>query len=137
MKLILVATDGSDASRDAIRAGAGLAQSTGASLLFVHVVEGETAAQALAPALECASRLGVCAEAELATGRPADAILDLARERGADMIVVGSHGRGFVDRILCGSVSAELVKRADRPVLVARPPEYLPAQRPEPKRQLV
>lgn len=54
-------------------------------------------------------------------GRPADAILDNAGD--AQLIVVGTHGKGFVRRFLLGSVSRQLLNDADRPVAVVDLPE--------------
>ncbi|MFT3698642.1 MAG: universal stress protein [Kofleriaceae bacterium] len=55
--------------------------------------------------------------ANLAT--PADGILHTARERDADMIVIGSHGHGLLERLI-GTTAQKVVERADRNVLVAR-----------------
>lgn len=60
-------------------------------------------------------------ETELLEGSPAEVILDLARSRDVDLIVVGSRGLGPAKGSLLGSVSSEIVQKADRPVLVARP----------------
>ena len=67
-------------------------------------------------------------ETELLEGSPAEVILDLARSRDVDLIVVGSRGLGPAKGALLGSVSSEIVQKADRPVLVARPiaPENRP-----------
>jgi nucleotide-binding universal stress UspA family protein len=62
----------------------------------------------------------VQARAERAVGDPADRILEEARRRDADLVVVGSHGKRLARRLLLGSVSAEVVNRAQCPVLVAR-----------------
>jgi nucleotide-binding universal stress UspA family protein len=59
-------------------------------------------------------------EQRIVKGRPAGAIIDGARDLGADLIVVGSRGRGPLTSMLLGSVSAEVVDRAPCPVLVAR-----------------
>jgi nucleotide-binding universal stress UspA family protein len=59
-------------------------------------------------------------EARLTNGRPAEAILDIAREVGADAIVVGAHGIGAAAAPL-GSVPYELVARAEVPVTVIPP----------------
>ncbi len=52
-------------------------------------------------------------------GHPADEILNAAKEEGSDMIIVGSHGKR-VSHVFMGSVSREVVNRADVPVLVAK-----------------
>ncbi|MCA9596068.1 MAG: universal stress protein [Myxococcales bacterium] len=53
-------------------------------------------------------------------GKPADAILELAREVEADLIVVGTHGKRGLERLLVGSVAEEVLKGAHCPVLVLR-----------------
>jgi nucleotide-binding universal stress UspA family protein len=53
-------------------------------------------------------------------GDPAESIVDAARAEGADVIVVGSHGRSALGRALIGSVSEQVVRRAPCPVLVVR-----------------
>jgi nucleotide-binding universal stress UspA family protein len=55
-------------------------------------------------------------------GRPADVLIDVARELTADLLVVGNRGRGPARSALLGSVSAHLVDHAPCPVLVARGP---------------
>ena len=54
-------------------------------------------------------------------GRPAEAILDNAGD--AQMIVVGTHGKGLVRRVLLGSVSRRVLNDADRPVAVVDLPD--------------
>lgn len=53
-------------------------------------------------------------------GHPPTAICELAEEENVDLIVVGSHGRGAIDRVLLGSVSHAVLNRAKRPVLVVK-----------------
>jgi nucleotide-binding universal stress UspA family protein len=53
-------------------------------------------------------------------GPPGVAICDVAKDRGVDVIVVGSRGRGAIKRALLGSVSAHVVHNAPCPVLVVR-----------------
>ncbi|HEX6677235.1 MAG TPA: universal stress protein [Actinomycetes bacterium] len=55
-----------------------------------------------------------------AVGEPADELDQAAEEAGADVVVVGCHGRSALGRALVGSVSTELVQHANRPVLVVR-----------------
>lgn len=55
------------------------------------------------------------------TGAAAESIIDAAESEAADLIVVGSHGRGRLGRLILGSVSEEVTRRAPCPVLVVRP----------------
>lgn len=57
-------------------------------------------------------------------GKAAPEILELAREVGADLIIVGSHGMTGVERLLLGSTSERLVREAGCTVEVARPKKY-------------
>jgi len=67
-----------------------------------------------------ARELGLTVEirAERAQGSIAQAILDVASETGAELIVIGTHGTKAVESSLLGSVSSEVVHHSDRPVLV-------------------
>jgi nucleotide-binding universal stress UspA family protein len=138
MKRIVIAYDGSEGSREALAAGVETARTTGAVATLVYVrraplpivgdplydralsKELRRGRDVLAEARTFAAEAGVAAETELLEGDPAEQILDLARLRGADLIVVGSRGRGAVAETLLGSVSHAIVHGADRPVLVAR-----------------
>lgn len=53
-------------------------------------------------------------------GRPADTLVEVAAEVGADQIVIGSHGRRGLERVLLGSVAERVLRLADRPVLVVK-----------------
>ena len=66
------------------------------------------------------SRNGVKVEPQVLAGVPDEAIAACAETQGADLIVVGSHGRTGLDRILVGSVSERVIGRARCPVLVVR-----------------
>jgi nucleotide-binding universal stress UspA family protein len=63
---------------------------------------------------------GVAVVVRVRRGNPGDAILEQAREDGAHLIVVGSHGKGAVQRLLVGSVSERVARYAHCSVLVAR-----------------
>jgi nucleotide-binding universal stress UspA family protein len=65
---------------------------------------------------------GAAVSVVVRAGRPADVLIDVARELPADLIVVGNRGRGPARSALLGSVSARLVDHAPCPVLVARGP---------------
>ena len=70
---------------------------------------------------ESAAGEGVTVESDgfhLVRGKPAEAIADLARELGADLVVVGTHGRRGVERLLGGSVAIGVLRRATMPVAV-------------------
>jgi len=57
-------------------------------------------------------------------GHPADEVLQLSREVGADLILIGSHGRTGIDRLRLGSVSEKVAREAKCPVMVVRPKTY-------------
>lgn len=127
---VLVAADGSVESDQAVRDAAALVAGTAHQVVLATVVDSEahlaeeqrTAARRLLA--ERAGWLpadGVEAVTEIGSGRPAAVLLDLAEAEGADLIVMGRRGRGLSRRLL-GSVADEVIKRADRPVLLASPP---------------
>lgn len=66
-------------------------------------------------------------EHRLATGDPADTIVRIAEEDDIDLIVLGSHGRTGLTRLLMGSVAEAIVRRAHCPVLVYKQPVAKPA----------
>lgn len=74
----------------------------------------------LAATREALSAPGREVETTLKIGRPASTIVDAARAMPADLLVLGSHGRGALAAAVLGSVTAEVVDYAPSPVLVAR-----------------
>lgn len=64
---------------------------------------------------------GLDVRGEVVTGYPAEEILALADKENVDMIVMGTHGRKGIDRILFGSVAEKIVKASVAPVLTIRP----------------
>ena len=138
---LLLATDLSEASSSATEEAFELASRLGASLLVVSVIDPgslllpggrfnarmdqvrerrETAAQAL---VERGRDVGVPVSFLVWDGDPGDMIVAAAAAERADMVVVGSHGRGAVGRLFLGSVSEHVVRHAPCPVLVVRPRE--------------
>ena len=71
-----------------------------------------------ATATDLAAAHGTDLDTVTEIGRPATAILDYAGENDVDQIVIGSHGRSGVDRVLLGSVAERVTRRAQIPVAV-------------------
>jgi nucleotide-binding universal stress UspA family protein len=138
---ILLATDGSPDAALAARAATDLSSATRAKLHVVHVGrslsayalpadmpkedypflfarDAEVLREEQTASIEHAG--GAIAEAHLRFGRPADGILEVAEESGAEMIVMGSRGVGPLERLVMGSVSEEVVHHAGLPVLFMR-----------------
>jgi nucleotide-binding universal stress UspA family protein len=72
--------------------------------------------------LEPATKRGVRAEALIEKGKPTARILECAASLPADLIVIGTHGRGGFDRLLLGSVTEKVLRKATCPVLTVPPP---------------
>jgi universal stress protein A len=123
---IVLATDFSPAAREAERLAGELARQAGATLHLVHVLplwssRGEEAQKlatvegAVGPGLKRVTAL-------LLFGSAAPAIVTYARDQGADLIVVGTHGRTGVSRVLMGSVAEAVARLAPCPVLTVPAP---------------
>lgn len=140
MKRILIATDGSKASRKALQTGLDLASEHDAEVSVVHVVPdvdvvpgngfGLTAAvphvvsaadrAPLDEAVLLAERRGFDIAPVLLTGRPVDEIVTRADSEDVDLIVIGSRGHGAFASALLGSVALGVLQETRRPVLVVR-----------------
>lgn len=139
-RTVLAPTDGSDGVDPAVAHALDLADGFDATVhgLFVadvrSFVSGDDHAtpdsaldaleargqDATAAVAERARERGLDAVAEVVDGVPTSAILDYAEDCDADVVVVGTHGRTGLDRLLLGSVTENLVRRADCPVLTVR-----------------
>jgi nucleotide-binding universal stress UspA family protein len=136
---ILHPTDFSEYSRSAFLLACSLARDYGARLIVLHVVETPTATYTeggLMLAFPEGWRKNVQAQLEavrpldptitvehlLAEGGPAEEILNAAREIRADLIVMGTHGRGVLGRLLMGSVAETVLRKAPCPVLTVKNP---------------
>jgi nucleotide-binding universal stress UspA family protein len=136
---IVIATDGSEGADEAVVAGARVARTLGTTAILVYVRPSlgalgvpyyqeklsEQMAQArvaLDRARELIVQEGVDAQEEILEGSAADRVVELARDRNAPLIVVGSRGLGAVAGALLGSVSSAIIHRSDRPVLVVPRP---------------
>jgi len=145
-RLILAAIDLDELSAEALRKAAHSAKAHGSDLLVVHISSdaapsapiplpgtsglAEEAKKALLDQAEVKVRAMV--DEHVTEGppptvevrhhtSPADAICALAKERGADRIVVGAHQRSGLSRILLGSVAESVVRHAPCDVMVVRP----------------
>jgi nucleotide-binding universal stress UspA family protein len=135
-KTIVFPTDFSTASDAALEHAATLAKSMGATLLIVHVEEpplayggGELYYGIPEPDSERILKMledvkpkdpAVPFTHRLSMGDPAGEIVRIATDEGAELIVLGTHGRTGVTRLLMGSVAEVVVRRAPCPVLVYR-----------------
>jgi nucleotide-binding universal stress UspA family protein len=140
MAAIVVGTDGSKGSEAALSEGFDLAKRLGAKVLVVAVAArtsdllGGTVYQhrlsehldraraALDAARAMAEDAGVESEFEVLEGHPAEEIATVAETRNADLVVVGTRGHGGIAGSLLGSVSADVVRRSKRPVVVVHEP---------------
>jgi len=123
---ILLATDGSRFSEIAAGLAAEIARACGLPVSVVSVVKpgGLNADTVREDVQTCAAALrvqGIEADAFALEGRPGEVIVAKAVELGADLIVVGSHGRRGLNRMMLGSVSDAVVGAARCAVLVAKP----------------
>ena len=135
-KKILVATDGSKFSSIAVNKAIDFAAAYGGSLVVVSVVDVPSEFYAEAPGAvedmvrkakeytaavrKQAEAAGVKAETYVGESETFEAIVKLARDEAVDMIVVGSHGRTGLRRLLMGSVTEKVIGHAPCPVLVAK-----------------
>lgn len=136
IKSILVPTDFSSYSSNAIDYAAKMAKPLGARIVLVHVIESlsysvtdtftlvdhRRALEKTAGALlenfrrELAAK-DVPVKTRLASGVPYDEILKIARQENADLIVMGTHGRTGVEHLFLGSVAEKVVRLSSCPVL--------------------
>jgi universal stress protein A len=149
LRKILVPTDFSDTADAALLRALDLAEQFGAQVTLVHVYriptfgypDGAMIAQvgvaqdlhvsltnALKNELEAHAARGVPMSYVLRVGSATDAINDVADELGADMIVVGTHGRVGLAHVLLGSTAEQVLRTATRPVLVVRVPPAPPSR---------
>ncbi len=122
---ILLAVDGSRFADAAAVAAGNLAKLCGLPVTVLSVCANDDLkcdlVQAMADRVrDLLRRDGVAADSVVKEGNPAKAIVAAAAENECDLIVVGSHGRTGLDRILMGSVSQQVIVQAKCPVLVAK-----------------
>jgi nucleotide-binding universal stress UspA family protein len=146
-KRILIATDGSDLAQRAVTHGLTLAKSVGAGVVFLtvtemwstldmahHAVQGQQhpiedyeakastwADKVLTACRAQADTIGVAAATvHVSDMEPDEAIIKTAQNQGCDLIIMASHGRGPIGRLLLGSVALKVLTYASVPVLIVR-----------------
>ncbi|CAN7285923.1 universal stress protein [Polaromonas sp. LjRoot131] len=144
-KRILIPVDGSDTSNKALVAGLSMARETSASVRLLHALNEmayvggmapdgtwsgdlvgmarESGAKVLADATAIAQSAGVEPSQVLLEEpgkRLGEAVAEAAKLWGADLVVVGSHGRRGLGRVLLGSGAEQILRLAPVPVLVVR-----------------
>jgi nucleotide-binding universal stress UspA family protein len=144
IRRILHATDYSKASERALQEAVDFAKQNNAEMLVVHVIQpvvpyvaGEDigaaelyvkleestkqeAQRSMNKLMQRLERLGVKAKSLLLRGSPADQIVKAAKNRKADMVVIGTHGRTGLSRLFMGSVASRVISTAPSPVLTVR-----------------
>jgi nucleotide-binding universal stress UspA family protein len=148
MKTILVGIDMSPRSEGVLREADALAAALGAKLAIVHCVQvppelpvslWTAPADRFLEQVREGSRREIdalvraiprerLASVTVEIGVPWRALLEEARALDADLVVIGAHGYGLLDRIL-GTTAAKIIDHADRPVLVVRPRPLPPSPR--------
>lgn len=144
---ILIATDGSELAEKAVAHGLGLASTTGGQVVAVTITEmwsgyemaqkvkagssnpvqeyeqamADSAAQILSSVEDSATKVGVkCETVHLKDHHPAEGILETAKDKACDLIVMSSHGRRGVEKVLLGSVASEVLTHSRTPVLIVK-----------------
>lgn len=135
---ILCPTDFSRASDEALAVAAGMAEAFKARLLLLHVLDvlpqtdprdsiqmpvEELRGRVQEQLDEFVDHLGVPCDTLVLAGRPGETILRCAHERNAGLIVMSTHGRTGLMRLLMGSVAEHVLHRAPCPVTCVRPAE--------------
>ncbi len=142
IKNILFPTDFSEESSYALQYAVDMAKRYGAKLYLLHVVHAiydtswyvPTSIDEIYNDLEKSAQKeleryvedlrGLNTERKVLTGVPYEVIVKFANDNKIDLIIIGSHGRKGIDRILFGSTAAQVVRYAPCPVLTVRLPMY-------------
>jgi nucleotide-binding universal stress UspA family protein len=137
---ILLSTDGSDVARKGVEHGMALAKALNAKVTVITVTEPlpygglphetvgrfdaackEHAGKVLDEAQVLAKQIGISADLlHVPKERPATAIIETAKSRGCDLIVMASHGRRGLGKLVLGSQTSEVIANGSVPVLVVR-----------------
>ena len=147
IRTILLPTDFSECGNYALSYAASLARTFKASIICINVIEPivptvgysgmteplpiaditeqleDSAERELPKLAECEECAGLEVEELVVHGEAASEIVRVAKEREVDLIVIASHGRTGLGRILFGSTAESVVRHASCPVLVVKPPQ--------------
>ncbi len=147
IRSILFPTDFSECGNYALAYATSLARTFSASIICVHVIEPivptvgytgmteplpiaditeqleDSAERELPKIAECEECAGLQVEELIVHGEAASEIVRVAKERKVDLIIISSHGRTGLGRILFGSTAEAVVRHAPCPVLVVKPPQ--------------
>src|SRR4029434_8127899 len=147
IRTILLPTDFSECGNYALHYASSLARTFKASIICLNVIEPivptvgysgmteplpiadiseqleDSAERELPKLAECEEFQGLGVEELIVHGEAASEIVRVAKERNVDLIVVSSHGRTGLGRILFGSTAESVVRHASCPVLVVKPPQ--------------
>jgi nucleotide-binding universal stress UspA family protein len=145
IRTILLPTDFSECGNSALVSATSLARKFNASILCLHVIEPivptvgysgmteplpiaditeqleDSAERELPKLAECEECSGIEVEEMIVHGEASSEIVRVAKERNVDLIVIASHGRTGLGRILFGSTAEAVVRHATCPVLVVKP----------------
>jgi nucleotide-binding universal stress UspA family protein len=142
-KHLLIATDGSELAGKAVATGLQLAKALGAEVTAVTVTEAwatmvpgegafvfpveeyeqaaaQNAKRILADVAAQAQKVGVACDTVHVTEFPAEGIVLTAKDKGCDLIVMASHGRRGISRVLLGSQAVRVLTHSTVPVLICR-----------------
>jgi nucleotide-binding universal stress UspA family protein len=137
---LLVPTDGSDGSARVVRHAIDLAGVHGATVHALYVVNSGSfaglpmesswegldemlradAEAAVEEVRRIAASADVAVETSIIEGTPSREIVEYAEREGCDLVVMGTHGRGGIDRLLLGSVAEKVTRASNVPVLTVR-----------------
>ncbi len=140
-KRVLFPVDGSPCSEQALREGLELAKSCGAEATVLFVIENplltlpmlpegipyeadlyedlkKAGEEVLERARRIAQEVGVPVDTILHEGQPVPTIVEFAKDH--DLVVMGTHGRGGLEKLILGSVTEGVLHRTEKPVLVIR-----------------
>jgi len=121
---VLAATDGSIHGDAAVADAVAIAKTCDSSLVVLSVAPSEeeisTAEEIVKQAMEFASREGVRKEGIILRGKAEDVIVEVAKQKNAGLILMGSHGRTGLMSVLMGSVTERVLGHGNTAVLVAK-----------------